>query len=205
MYVSRVTSKSAALREILRHRAALAALEPHRDGRLYKSFETFVIAYGKNFESVKLDEAERLQLHELLRVHRDVWARRFSYKLCFTNSQELIDLDPTSSLVFVEGFVWAYGDNFPPVHHGWLSLHGKVIDLTAPTRASARNLPPEPPQIHGEFEGRAYLGVPFLSRYVRERARANKGWRSLLDDEKSGFRLLVDGGDGAVRGLRKSK
>jgi len=34
---------------------------------------------------------------------------------------------------------------------------------------------------------------------VRARAEANMGFGSLLDDEKSGHRLLVHGGEGAVR------
>ena len=121
------------------------------------------------------------------------------YNHCFVNAQELLACDTTSTLVYVEGFVWGYADRLPPVHHGWLSLHGKVIDVTAPTRATPRPLPPEPPQLHGVFGGRAYYGVPFLRRYVRERSHANLGPGSLFDDKENGYRLLLHGGDGAVR------
>jgi hypothetical protein len=104
-------------------------------------------------------------------------------------------------VVYVEGYVWAYGDRLQPVHHGWLTLHGKVVDVTVVTRAIAhpKRLPPEPLQVHGEFEGRVYFGVPFLRSYFRARSRLNLDRGSLLDDEPTGYELLRYGGDGAVR------
>ena len=199
-----MTSKSAELRDLLRQRAAIVARERQRADFIYKSYETFVLAYGRDYESAPLNRHERAHVQQMLREYRAFWRKGFEYDHCFANAQRLIPFDTSRKVVYVEGFVWAYGDRLPPVHHGWLSLHGKVIDLTAPTRAIARKPPPEPPQLHGDFEGRAYLGVPFLRPYVRERSNGLLGWGSLLDDEKSGYRLLAFGGDGAVRGRKRT-
>jgi hypothetical protein len=184
-----VASKSSELRDLLRHRASLAVRMPSRAGFSYKSYEAFVLAYGKDYQSAALDRRERAHVQQMLRDHRDFWRRGFAYKQCFTNSQELMSFDRTGKLVYVEGYVWAHGDRLPPVHHGWLSLHGKVIDLTVVTRAIAhpRKLPPEPLQLHSEFEGRDYFGVPFLRSHLRERRRLNLGHGSLLDDEDTGY------------------
>ena len=205
IYFAPVRSKSADLRDLLRERAAIVRRERQRAGFMYKSYETFVLAYGRDYDPKPLDRHERAHVHQMLHEYRAFWRRGFEYNHCFANAQRLIPFDTSRKVVYVEGFVWAYGDRLPPVHHGWLSLHGKVIDLTAPTRAIARKPPPEPPQLHGDFEGRAYLGVPFLRPYLRERSNGLIGWGSLLDDEKSGYRLLAFGGDGAVRGRKRTQ
>jgi hypothetical protein len=124
-----VTSKSAELRDLLRHNAAVfAAQSPQRAGFLYKSFETFVLAHGRDYESADLDADERALVERLLRAIHKLWRFRFEYKRCFENAQRLLHIDDTRTLVYIEGFVWAHGDRLPPVHHGWLSLHGKVIE-----------------------------------------------------------------------------
>jgi len=40
---------------------------------------------------------------------------------------------------------------------------------------------PELPQLHGAFEGRAYIGIPFLRSYVKRRSNYDVGWSSLLE------------------------
>lgn len=65
--------------------------------------------------------------------------------------------------------------------------------------ADVKRLPKEPWKILGNFADRAYLGVPFLRRYVIARAKATDGWGSLLDDAEHGDPLLECGGGGAVR------
>lgn len=200
MYSACVPPSATDPREVLRRRAANAG--QRRVGRGFESYEAFVLAYGHEYKSAPLDESERTYLEMVLGAHRKFWRRGFEYKFCFTNAQQLMAFDDTKALIYVEGFVVPHTGRLPPFHHGWLSLHGKVIDVTAPTREVGRKLPAEPPQIHGQFEGRSYFGVPFLRRYVRQRANANKGWGSLLDDERNDFRLLARGGGGAVRAMR---
>jgi hypothetical protein len=167
---------------ILRDRAVALGNQPRKLKLKHTTLEDFVMVYGHAFESHPLDEEERGLVADLVRAHHEVWTR-FEYNLCFTTAQQLLAHDLTGTLVYVEGFVWGHADGLPPVHHGWLSLKSKVIDLTAPTRATASELPPEPPQLWGEFTGRAYFGVPFLRSYVRARCDANGCWGSLLEDE----------------------
>ena len=128
MYLGGVTSKSPELRELLRRRAATAARECGAEASLYKSRETFVLAYGRDYVSAPFNPHERTQLQELLRKHREFWRRGFAYNHCFTNAQELLAFDTAGTLVYVEGFVWGYADKLPPVQHGWLSLHRKVVN-----------------------------------------------------------------------------
>lgn len=136
----------------------------------------------------------------LIRAYRELWVYKFDYKRCFENAQRLLSIDYSGKLVYVEGFVWAHGDRLPPVHHGWLTLHGKVIAVTMVTRAMAHKLPPEPLQVYGNCDGRSYLGVPFLRRYLRDQGLGPFCTGSLLDDEDNGYPLLARGGEGAVRG-----
>jgi len=194
-----VTSASTELRDVLICRAEWEDKKPHRADFIFKSYEAFVLAYGRGYESASLDKTERAHVKHMLREHRAWRQRGFKYNHCFGNSQEHMSFDKTGKVVYVEGYVWPHGDRLPPVHHGWLTLHGKVIDLTVVTRAIAHpeKLPPEPLQVHGEFKGRAYFGVPFLRRYVRD--CVSTGWGSVLDDEENVYPLLKHGGDGAVR------
>ena len=204
MYSARVAPSGVDPREVLRRRAAVNESRRHIGCR-FESYESFVVEYGREYKSVALDAGERAYLETVLRAHRKFWRRGFEYKFCFTNAQQLMAFDDARALIYVEGFVVPHVGRLPPFHHGWLSLHGKVIDVTAPTIDVALSPPPEPAQVHGRFDRRSYFGVPFLRRYVRQRANANKGWGSLLDDEKSGYRLLTRGGDGAVRNTRTKK
>jgi hypothetical protein len=206
VYFAPVASESSDLCHLLRQRAALATRNHNRAGFEYETYEAFVLSYARGYDSARLDTRERAHVRQILREHRTWWHRGFRYKECFSNCQELMSFDRTGKLVYVEGYVWAHGDRLPPVHHGWLSLHGKVIDLTVVTRAIAhpRKLPPEPPQLHGEFEGRDYFGVPFLRSHFRERRRLNLVHGSLLDDEDCGYPLLRYGGEEAVRGRKRA-
>ena len=193
--------KIAALREWLRLSATLRARDPDRRGFKFKCYQGFVLAYGRSYESAPFDARERALVQQLLREHRAFCERGFRYKACFANSQELSAWDQTGQVVYVEGYVWAYGDRLHPVHHGWLTLHGKVLDVTVVPSAIAhpKKLPPEPLQVHGEFKGRVYFGVPFLRSHFRERSRLNLGHGSLLGEDRVGYPRLRYGGAGPVR------
>jgi len=199
-----VTSESSELKDLLIQRAAEEDARRHRVGFAFKSYEAFVLAHGRTYESAPLTDREREHVQRLLDAHRACWPRGFEYNHCFVNSQELMSRDKTGKVVYVEGYVWAYGDRLPPVHHGWLTLHGKVIDMTVVTRAIARpdRLPPEPLQVHGELQERAYFGVPFLRSHFKFRRSLNRGRGSLLDDAEAGYPLLKLGADGALRRAR---
>lgn len=169
---------------------------PRGTGRhRYRCIESFVLDLGVAFEPTPLTKAEDAIVDAAMRDFR-VIVGEFSYKQCYRNAQQLLACDASGRLVYVEGFVWTLNK---PVLHGWLSISGKVIDVTA--TPVGRTVPPEPPQIRGAFDARTrtYLGVRFLRAYVQRRTRLGGGWGALFDDEERGHELLENGGTGAVR------
>ena len=73
------------------------------------------------------------------------------------NAQWLVLHDPARQLEYVEGI--GVGPASFPVHHGWATLNGKVIDLTFRThkpnhKGRLRN------RIFGEFPKRGATSVP---------------------------------------------
>ena len=105
--------------------------------------------------------------------------RRRAPRQCFANSQEylLVRLATTGLAPFkyVEGFAYHSRPGFSlSIHHGWLvDEEGQVIDLTW-----------EHP------EDSVYVGVPFHTKYVRDRMLATKQWHTLLDDYRDSYALL---------------
>lgn len=164
----------------------------------YRCIERFVLDLGAAFEPAPLTAAEDAIVDAAMRHYRLI-VGEFSYRRCYENSQRLLACDGSGRLVYVEGFVWTLRK---PVLHGWLSLNGKVIDVTGTPKG--RPVPTEPPQIRGVFDRaeRAYNGVPFLRAYVQRRTRLGGGWGALLDDEVNGHLLLENGGASAVQRRR---
>ena len=88
----------------------------------YCCIDEFVLANGKNYTSKKLTKAE---WKFLIGVIED-YNRPFPIKQCFYNSQMLVTHDRRKMLKYVEGICLS----IIPVPHGWITLNGKVIDLT---------------------------------------------------------------------------
>ena len=87
----------------------------------------WIAEHGMPFESEPLTHDEMRWLFETL----DAEGSRYPIKQCFSNSQLVLlhaDVwgDSRHELVYAEG----YAQSVIPVHHGWLLLNGKVIDLT---------------------------------------------------------------------------
>ena len=99
--------------------------------------------------------------------------------------------------MYVEGFAWTH--TLIPALHGWISVNGKVVDVTLPATTIGDTRKREPRQVFGEFKARSYFGVPFLRSYVNKRREVTGGWGTLIDDEPNGYPLLVSGGQRAVR------
>jgi hypothetical protein len=164
------------------------------------SFERFVLENGRPYVSQKLTARERDVVDSAIEEYHRFWGT-FEHRQCFANSQRLLPCDRARRLVYVEGFAWDHA--FHPVLHGWLSMNGKVIDVTLPARTLADVERPEPAQVRGEFDGHSYLGVPFLRSYVSQRLRATGGWGSLIDDCQHGYPLLRSRASGVIRRLRR--
>lgn len=123
------------------------------------SKEGLLLRVGREFVSQALT-ADELAMTQRAALFAGVELAEFPRKQCFANSQKLAMFDMSNRLTYVEGFVWVAGI---PIHHGWVSLNGKVIDVTLRDRETS-----EP--IIGTFEGRVYYGVAFRTASWRARA-----------------------------------
>lgn len=115
------------LREYLRSRVEAASELSRITQTLGRgpSREGYVLERGRAYLPSPLNRKEKRLVAEAV--------RSMSFEVepgsCFYNSQGLVAADPTSSLVYTEGWATAYGF---PFEHGWVSLNGKVVDLTWP-------------------------------------------------------------------------
>lgn len=166
----------------------------------YQSPEELVATLGKTFVSQALTEDE----HECVVIATEAAQREgieFVPKACFYNAQLLTLHDPLGLLTYVEGYFTRPTIGIP-IHHGWISINGKVVDPTIRvTPVDQRKLTKKrkgkkafPFTDHnlGTFpEGFEYLGVEFPDRdAIRTRIVATGQAGSLILDEAAGYPLL---------------
>lgn len=185
------------MRESLANMARVMEAIPQPKGSAYASMERFVLDQGRPYLPAKLTVEERSVVADAVEGYR-ILHERFLHRQCFSNSQWLVFCDLTTRMVYVEGYAWSAKHYLVPTLHGWVAINGKVIDVTLPQETEGV-LPPEPEQAHGEFDGRAYYGVPFLRSYISRRARVTGGRGTLIDDWENQYPLLRTGGIAAVR------
>ncbi len=159
------------------------------NGYKYTSFYHYVHEKGRAFESVALTTSEWSIVREFV-VHT-------TPKECFFNSQRILFGDgltaaADSPFEYVEGYVLA-GFGIPlPVHHGWLSLNGKVVDPTLLVRSLFKRKT-FPNRMMGFFpKEQEYYGVTLPWEKVLECILANEAWHSVIDDYKRDFPLLKE-------------
>ncbi len=133
--------------------------------------ERLLLKVGRQFHPDALTAAECAVVEQAAKL-AGAELGGFPRKKCFGNSQKLAAFDMSGGLTYVEGYVCLNGGI--PVHHAWVSLEGKVIDVTLRDRETG-----EP--IIGMFEGRVYYGIPFLTASWRARALGNGSLCALLE------------------------
>ena len=163
------------------------------------SMYQYVLNNGsEHTKSEPLTEDEREYI-ELIRIGLELQPKQ-----CFHNAQMLVFNDMDNRLTYHEGYVQA---NAPfPVLHAWVTLNGKMVDLTLDTNTyTAEQL--QAFMAEGEPLGRAedlsdrvlgvvpdgwdYFGVPFSdSVSIRSRILRRGETFSLIDDWKESFPLL---------------
>lgn len=152
----------------------------------YAGIEDYLLQKGHAYESRMLTPREHLFVRALRK------RSQFPQKQCFANAQRVV-LDLTFHgapdgipVQYAEGFVLCH-DLPLPIHHAWLDVGGKVVDLTLRTRAG-RGL-----RAVGTFKDVDYFGATFGVNEVRAFVVATKCYGSLLDDWQRGFPYLQIG------------
>lgn len=108
-------------------------------------------------------------------------------KQCFANAQQVVLADSSGLLSYGEGF--ALGAAQFPLHHGWVVVNDKVVDLTW------RNPAPSRGRLGGHVLGLlppdwVYCGVLFERDDVVRNVRTTGFFQSLIDDWRGGWPLL---------------
>jgi len=146
------------------------------DNYKYEGMEHFVLERGEAHKSEPLTAEEM----EIVIAAVDTSGTRFKMKECFYNAQLLALYDPSTELVYHEGY--AAGLAGVPMLHGWVTINGKVVDVTwrLDKRRSKGRLRD---RIFGTIpEGWEYMGVGFQTEFLRERiVRRGQIW-SVIDD-----------------------
>ncbi len=160
------------------------------EGYAYRCMEEYVLQNGEFYESQPLTDDELKWLFEI------IGTQRFAVKQCYYNSQILlmntVFLDNRHELRYVEG----YAMGIIPIPHGWLTLNGKVVDLTMRLRENLKRKSPVNrkrlmDRALGEFpEEFEYCGVTFETKHVQQEIVRTGLARTLIDDWENQWPLL---------------
>jgi hypothetical protein len=160
------------------------------EGYDYTCFEDYVLRNGAPLSSSALTDEEEQTVKEALDRAVRVGVDVHEMKQCFANSQTLLLMSDEPDLMYYEGY--ATGRAGFPVHHGWVGINGKVVDLTWLLKEpnTSRSVLPQHPV--GELpENWLYWGVPFENLdYIRFRVTTRELIGSLLDDMEGNYPLL---------------
>lgn len=155
-------------------------LDPNLPPNLhYYSTEDFVLDRGADFKSSALTPEEYTILCNAV-DHAGGLKIVSQPRMCFTNAQRVVLRDSTGKLAYAEGF--AVGSSQYPVHHGWITLNSKVIDLTwkQPRKAHGRRFAWS---VLGTIpEEWAYLGVTFSNGTVMQQVESWGHYQTFIDN-----------------------
>jgi hypothetical protein len=122
---------------------------------------------------------EPLTVEERKIVKALLKGKSFPRGYCFSNAQRIVLSDRLGRVKYTEGFAVPSGGGLFPLHHGWASIEGKVIDPT--WIETPIDTPPAP---------MTYYGVSFTREYVARRLSTLKVRGSVIDDWRNGYPLL---------------
>ena len=190
--------------DYLRHQAMIKASVFAKNNRgkdtsefSYTSTEDYLLDRGWAFAGAEpLSDEQFAYLTSVANHVRTVEAGRvFAPKQCFDNSMVMVLSDAEDRLAYCEGFALT---GLFPVHHAWLELDGKIVDLTRSLRKEAVGefLEGKPPQddlrdrVLGVLPaGWQYFGVSFQHEAVRDYVYELEQTGSLIEDWDRRFPL----------------
>ena len=153
----------------------------------YSSTADFLLDRARMMESTEPLTWE--QFDYLRGVADNAGPEVFEPKRCYTNSMSLVLADTHRRMSYVEGYCYS---GLSPVHHSWVLLDGRLVDLTRSLRgkeAVDEFLRGEPPQadlkdrVLGVIpDGWQYFGMKFLRETVRKYVCKFDQYGSLIDN-----------------------
>lgn len=162
------------LEQLRHHLRVLAEFKVTPPGYAYCGLEDYLLDRGTSeWTDEPLTQEEAGYLAEVTD------RRSFQLKQCFYNSQMLAV--ETQRLQYYEGY--AVGMSPLPVHHAWLSLNGKIIDLTWRSKTGER-------VVGRLLPGWAYIGVGFTADEVYQHLSTYEEASSLILDWRAKFPAL---------------
>lgn len=156
--------------------------------------QSVVLSRGLEFPTTQLTK------EELDFVNRTASAVKMSFggfkpKECFSNSQLFLYMAykniPTSfDVSYIEGY-FAVSDLPIPIHHGWISLNGKLVDLTLTQDEYDSQINTLENRVVGIIpSGFEYLGIPIDTEDVIEKIEVHHEAHNFLDDWRHEFRSI---------------
>lgn len=166
------------------------------EGQSHFTISGWAAEHCKPYESQALTDDEMAWLFELIDADR----RRYQIKQCYYNAQMMLLFadawdylgEGAPELQYVEG----YAHGLIAVNHGWLTLNGKVVDLTMRLRKPVKRTSHVGrrrlvDRVLGEFgPERAYLGAPFPVAASRAYLDRTGMLGTLIDDWQGGYPIL---------------
>lgn len=140
----------------------------------YKSIPDIVVREGEFFANGILDEKELAIINNIYPKIKKSIKKGF----CFYNSQIAVLSDKSKELRYHEGYIGT--DSFFPIHHGWNSLNGKVIDFTLGFKNN----------VITEKNEHIYLGIEIDTSFIFDRIVNKSTSTSYLDNMEELFPAL---------------
>lgn len=165
-------------------------------GKMTPPMFTAIIDNGIEFKSSPLTDSELEDLELLVEYTSEMCD--FLQKECFHNAQMLIRTeeeiksDLTHDIQYFEGYFIRDG-LLIPVHHGWVVINGKVVDLTIQQEDLQAPLDGFENRTVGEFsDSVGYIGIEIDKQDILDRIEAASETHTILDDWNPKFRHLKD-------------
>lgn len=166
------------MREYLRNTAAMCrSFRTPPPGYNYVCLEEVVLEHGNVFPSAALTATEMMTA---VRAIQRCSIRHFLQKQCFYNAQLVAICAHDPAVQYYEGY--ACGKVSLPLLHGWLSVHGKVVDLTWRTDTN-NHAGFMPNRIFGELpQDWVYMGIQYDPVFLLDRMEQTGLAASVLND-----------------------